>query len=96
MDERWDPHKAASNLRKHGVSFDEAITVERDARHLMWPDAAHSMVEDRYHLLGVSDRGRILLVTGTYRWGTLRPITARRATKRERYEYRSRSRQAPG
>lgn len=96
MDDRWDPRKAEVNLRKHGVGFEEALTVERDPRHLRWPDADHSMIEDRYHLLGVSDLGRILLVTGTDRRGILRPISARRATKRERYEYRSRSRQASG
>jgi uncharacterized DUF497 family protein len=89
VDEPWDQRKARLNLRKHGVSFDEAATVERDRWRIMWLDEEHSVEEDRYHLLGMSSRGRTLQVTGTIRHGRIRPITARRATKRERHEYGS-------
>jgi uncharacterized DUF497 family protein len=87
VSEPWDPEKAEANLRKHGVGFPEAMTVERDPRLLMTEDRLHSLDEERWIVIGVSNRGRVLRVTCTYRNGRMRPITARRATKRERHEY---------
>ncbi len=87
MSEPWDPAKAHANLRKHGVGFPEAVTIERDSRLLRRVDTLHSLTEERWILIGTSNRGRILRMTCVYRRGSIRPITARRATKRERDEY---------
>jgi uncharacterized protein len=87
VSEPWDPEKAEANLRKHGVGFPEAMTVERDPRLLMTEDRSHSLGEQRWILVGISGRGQLLWVTCTYRHGRMRPITAGRATKRERNEY---------
>jgi uncharacterized protein len=87
VSEPWDPKKAETNLRKHGVGFPEAATLERDPRLMMTEDRLHSLDEERWVVIGVSNRGRVLRVTCTYRDGRMRPITARRATKRERNEY---------
>ena len=95
MDEPWDPVKAQQNLRKHGVSFEEAETVEEDELRFSEPDIAHSHTETRYRVIGTSVKLRILLVTCTFRAGRMRPISARRATKRERYEYLRGTRRPP-
>ena len=87
MDEPWDPVKARQNLRKHGVSFEEAVTLENDGHALATPDALHSREEKRFNVVGTSIKGRILHVTCTYRNGRMRPISARRASKRECHEY---------
>ena len=87
MSEPWDPRKAEANLRKHGVGFPEAMTVERDPRLLMTEDLPHSLGEQRWILVGISGHGTLLCVTCTYRHGRMRPISARRATKRERNDY---------
>ncbi len=68
----WDPTKAASNLRKHGVSFD---------------DPHHSARESREIIVGHSTGGRLLLVSFTERSGVIRLISARRATRHERKDY---------
>ena len=85
----WDPRKAADNLRKHGVSFSEAQTVFYDDNAVLLDDPGHSQVEDRSVLLGLSDRFRILVVPHTLRdrGRTIRIISARKATKRERGQY---------
>ena len=88
MSEPWDPAKARANLRKHGVSFNEARTVWRDEEKLVTEDRDHSRTETRYTVLGFSARGRLPRVTCTLGDDTMRPISARRATKRERHEYR--------
>lgn len=92
VNEHWDPAKARANLRKHGVSFREASTIERDPMLLVTEDRTHSTDERRWTGIGLSNLGRMLWVTYTYRGLTMRPITARRATKRERNEYFSRTR----
>ncbi len=84
---RWDPRKAAANLRKHGVSFEEAATVFRDTLAATAADPDHSVGEDRYVSFGVSVRGRLLVVAHTEREGTIRLISARLAKKRERKIY---------
>jgi uncharacterized DUF497 family protein len=64
---QWDPRKAATNLRKHGVSFTEAETVFADERGLLLDDPEHSTAEDRFILLGASSGGRLLVVVYAYR-----------------------------
>ena len=83
----WDSEKAARNLAKHGVSFREAETVFEDPLGRMVADPRHSAGEDRYVLLGLSYRRRLLTVMFTERGKQVRIISARRATRRERREY---------
>jgi len=79
----WDPAKAWSNRRKHGVSFDEALTAFLDPLGRVHPDAAHSLDERREILVGRSSRGHLLLVAFSVRGSSIRLISARRATRRE-------------
>jgi hypothetical protein len=83
----WDPAKAAVNLRKHGVSFHEAATVLEDPLSTTFPDEEHSTVERRFVTVGASSRGRLLVVAHTEWNDTIRIISARRATRRERGFY---------
>jgi uncharacterized protein len=83
----WDPEKAAKNLTKHGVSFQEAETVFGDALGRITTDPRHSVEEERYVLLGVSHRQRLLAVMFADRGEAIRLISARRATPRERRDY---------
>lgn len=85
----WDPSKAAANLRKHGVSCDVAETVFADDHALLLDDPDHSHEEDRAILLGLRARLRIVVVCHTLRDDdrTIRIISARKATKREREQY---------
>lgn len=88
----WDPDKAASNLAKHGVSFEEAATVFRDPLALVDLDARHSGEEERWLITGFSDRRRPLTVWYTERQDTIRVIGCRKATKREQQDYDRRPR----
>lgn len=83
----WDTAKAASNIRKHGVSFDEAGSVFLDQLAVSGPDPDHSIEESRYITFGVSRLGRLLAVSHTYRPGAIRIISARRVTRAERKIY---------
>ena len=83
----WDPEKAAGNLDKHGVSFEEAATVFGDPLGRIVDDPRHSTDEPRYVLLGHSERQQILAVMFTERAETIRLISARKTTRRERREY---------
>jgi len=83
----WDPVKAASNLRKHGVSFEEALTVFGDPLARIHDDPHPSEREGREIIVGHSTRGRLLLVSFTERSGVIRLISARRATRHERKDY---------
>jgi uncharacterized DUF497 family protein len=83
----WDPRKAESNLRKHGVSFDEAGSVFLDRLALSGPDPDHSIEESRYITFGMSSLGHLLMVSHTYRPGGIRIITARHMTRGERRLY---------
>ncbi|MCU0575163.1 MAG: BrnT family toxin [Syntrophobacteraceae bacterium] len=83
----WDPHKAARNLDKHKVSFDEAKTVFRDRMLISLVDEEHSIDEERYITIGMSARGRLLLVAHTDRGGQVRIISARKATRKEEHFY---------
>ena len=83
-----DPHKAATNRRKHRVSFEEAATAFADRLSITVPDPDHSDVrEARYILVGQSERGRLLAVSHAERGTTIRIINARPATRREREQY---------
>jgi uncharacterized protein len=87
----WDPRRAEANAAKHGVSFDEAVTVFLDRDALDGPDLQHSTAEERYLRLGRSADGRMLMVAYTLRRSgdaeTIRLISARRASRRERAAY---------
>jgi uncharacterized protein len=83
----WDPRKAAANRVKHGVSFEEAVTVFGDLLGRISDDPRHSKGEGRYVLLGLSGRQRLLAVMFTERGGAIRLISARRATRHERRDY---------
>jgi uncharacterized DUF497 family protein len=79
----WDPRKARSNLKKHGVSFAEAVTVFFDPAALIFGDPDHSGDERREIIIGYSRRPRLLVVGFTERAGRVRIITARRASRAE-------------
>ena len=83
----WDPEKAKSNLKKHGVSFEEAATAFGDSLSLTVEDPAHSESEDRFVTIGMTAAGRIVVVVHTDRKDAIRLISARLATGRERRTY---------
>jgi uncharacterized DUF497 family protein len=83
----WDPAKAAENLEKHGVSFEEASTVFRDTFSATGLDPDHSVGEERFVTFGVSTGGRLLLVAHTEHGDTIRLFSARPATSGERKIY---------
>ena len=83
----WDGRKAASNLKKHGVSFEEAATAFADPLSLTVADPDHSDHEDRFILLGLSFRGRFVVVAHSDHRGAVRIISARLAASRERMSY---------
>lgn len=80
----WDPAKARANLEKHGITFDEASTCFEDDLSLTIPDPLHSEREDRYVLIGLSHRNRLLVVVHTDTGDRIRIISARTATPKER------------
>ena len=83
----WGRVKAANNLAKHGVSFDEAATVFRDVLCQTGRDPDHSIGEERFVTFGLSARGRLLVVAHTEHGDTIRIISARLATAAERIIY---------
>ena len=85
----WDDRKARENLRKHGVSFEEATTAFADERARLKHDPGHSHDEDRFILLGFSAKLRMLVVAHCYRQAEteIRIISARKATRNERKQY---------
>ncbi len=87
MEFEWDSPKAASNVRKHGVTFDEAATVFLDELAVSGSDPDHSVSESRYITFGASSLGRLLAISHTYRSGGIRIIGARRVTRAERKIY---------
>ena len=88
----WDEQKNKSNIAKHGVSFEEAVTVFDDPRSLMFMDWNHSAEEDRFIIIGVSDHANILIVCHCYRDNDsiIRIISARKAEKDEETIYAKR------
>ena len=87
MQYEWDEMKAAKNRKKHGVSFDEALTVFLDPLAISGPDPDHSDEENRYITFGYSSLGRLLSICHTYRPGKIRIITARHVTRSEQKLY---------
>ena len=85
----WDPQKELHNLRKHGVSFDEASTVFGDPLAGTIPDPRHSELEFRFVTLGLSSESRLLVVAHADRGENTRIISARPATAQERRRYES-------
>lgn len=92
LDFEWDARKATANLRKHGVSFDEARTVFDDEEALWRPDDGRSVGEERFILLGLSAKLRVLVVVHCEREGgdLIRLISARKADPSERAQYSAR------
>lgn len=88
----WDTEKAARNMAKHGVSFDEAATVFADPLGRLVDDPRHSVGEERLVLLSRSYRRRLLAVMFTERGEAIRLISARLATRQEQREYEEGSR----
>jgi uncharacterized protein len=87
----WDDAKAESNLAKHGVSFEEALTVFDDPLAAIFDDEHHSLGERREIIVGYSYRSRLVLVSFVERSDRVRIISARPATRRERTGYEENS-----
>jgi len=85
----FDPVKATSNLQKHGVSFEEGMTVFNDPLALTINDPVHSEREFGCLTIGMSDRYRLIVVSHTERNRQVRLISVRLATRQERKEYES-------
>ncbi|HEU5014542.1 MAG TPA: BrnT family toxin [Roseiflexaceae bacterium] len=85
----WDNTKAAKNLEKHRVSFEEAQTVFDNPLAVILPDPAHSSEELREIIIGHSVNDRLLLISFTERQDSIRIISARRATTKEQRDYES-------
>ena len=83
----WDEQKAASNLQKHGVSFDEAVSVFADDLALTFADSDHFESEERSRTYGISNKGRLIVVVHTERRLNIRIISARKATRYEKSIY---------
>lgn len=83
----WDEKKARANVGKHGVSFEDAVTVFGDPLSDTFPDPDHSLNEHRFIILGLSESGKILVVAHTDDDKTIRIISAREATTTERRAY---------
>ena len=83
----WDAEKAAANAQKHGVRFEEAATAFADPLSITIPDPEHSVREERYILIGRSLVSRLLVVVHLERGVSVRLISARLATRRERRDY---------
>ena len=91
MDFEWDKRKATNNIRKHGVSFEEAQSVFLDDYALLIDDPDHSIEEERFILLGLSLQAKLLVICHCYRdnENIIRIISARKATKTESKHYRT-------
>ena len=87
MEFEWDGAKAAANLAKHDVAFEEAKTVFDDPLYVDFYDPDHSQDEHRYIIIGLSSEGRVLMVSYAERNDTVRLINARQATRTERETY---------
>lgn len=83
----WDDEKAISNLKKHGVSFEEGATIFNDPLIASISDPDHSKEEERYVSVGISVQGRLLVVVHTEREERIRLIGCRKATGTERKAY---------
>ena len=90
----WGPGKATANIKKHGVDFREAGTVFDDAFSETFPDGLHSKGERRFLTIGMSARHRVLVVAHTENGDTIRIISARPVTRRERKYYEEQERKS--
>jgi uncharacterized protein len=87
MDFVWNEDKAANNLAKHGVSFEEAATIFEDPYFIEFFDPDHSDDEDRFIMIGMSNRQRLLVVSHSESNGSVCLISAREASQQERQAY---------
>ena len=87
MEFEWDTNKAAVNLSRHSISFDEAKTVFQDPFYIVFDDPDHSFEENRCIAIGQSGQNRLLFISYTERENAVRLISARRATRSERELY---------
>jgi len=87
MQFEWDEEKAAANLKKHDVSFEEAVTVWKDLFYIDLFDIEHSEDENRFLIIGESEQIRPLIVSYTERENFVRIISARELTPKERRDY---------
>jgi len=87
MQFEWDPQKAKLNLKKHGVSFEEAVTAFYDQLSATFDDPDHSVVEQRCITIGFSSQGRLLVIAHAERGEIVRIISARLATTHERKKH---------
>ena len=87
MELEWDEEKNVANIRKHGVSFEEAATVFGDPLSDTFDDPDHSAEESRFITIGTSEKGRLLMLAHTDREDRIRLISARELTKQERRNY---------
>ncbi len=87
MQFEWNTEKAEANLKKHGVSFDEAETVFDDPLFVIFADPDHSFEENRFIIMGESNQNRLLVVSYTEHPPATRLISAREATRPERKKY---------
>ncbi|MBE9125565.1 MULTISPECIES: BrnT family toxin [unclassified Coleofasciculus] len=85
MTYQWDGDKAATNLRKHGIDFADAVSVFADDLAITIPDERFD--EERFITVGIDAFGRVLVVVYTWRGDEIRVISARKATRRERKQY---------
>lgn len=86
----WNDGKASANLKKHGISFNEAKTIFRDPLLITFPDQTHSVDEERFISIGCSTKGRTLVVIHTNHEMIIRIISCRKATNYERKAYEER------
>jgi uncharacterized protein len=87
MEFEWNPDKADLNLRKHNISFHEATTVFNDSLSVTFPDPDHSIGEERYVIIGISELGKLLIVSHTDRENRIRIISSRTANRQEKRFY---------
>ena len=87
MEFEWNPDKATGNLEKHGISFQEAVTVFNDPLSITFPDPNHSIGESRDIIIGISRFGQLLIVAHTDLLERVRIISARKATRQEQRFY---------
>jgi len=92
MEFEWDPKKARINVRKHGVTFEEAATVFDDPLATYYQDPDHSSAERRYLTIGTSVRGRLIHIAFADRAGRIRIIQARKLTRHERQQHEEETR----
>lgn len=89
MSVEWDPEKARTNVRKHGIDFADAVGALEDP-YALWREDERPYGEDRYLALGMDYEGRVLIVAFAFRSDNVRVISARRASRREQEQYERR------